>query len=143
MTNYTVNILDYSNQPYRTTLNLKVKHFRNYDGRIPSTTGGHTAIFELNHGLVFSSKCREDEQFCRRKGILTCIQKLLQSECFQRAIPKDGNWIVDWKFTGNGVDIWIDNPNHYPSPEWMKWGWLTPSSNAHRHFQLNGETSNG
>lgn len=109
MSDYTVNVHDYSNgDTYRFTLNLKVKHFREHEGRKVKTHGGYTAIFDSAHALVFSSKCRGDEQFSRRKGVLTCLQKMFQSGSFFGGTPKDDMFIADVKFKPNGVDVWID-----------------------------------
>ena len=105
MTDYIVTVNDSTG--YRFTLNLKVKHFRQYEGRNAKTNGGHTAIFDRDSGLVFSSKCRDDEQFSRRKGVLTCIQKMLQCQAFQCKTPKEGYWINDVKFNDNGCSIWL------------------------------------
>ena len=77
------------------TLKVKVKHFRQSDGgRGFSTTGGHTAIFDKETGMVFSARCRPDEPFSRRKGILACIQKLVLNKCYQekfKAFQKPGS----------------------------------------------------
>ena len=63
--------------------NVKVKHFRvSDDGRNLSPMGGHTAIFDKDTGMVFSARCRPDETFSRRKGILACIQKMVQNKCY-------------------------------------------------------------
>lgn len=106
MTNYKVNVND-TNNGYLFSLDLKVKHFRQYDGRTPKTCGGHSAIFEVNSGLVFSSKCRDDEQFSRRKGLLTSLQKLLLSKSFHRQNDKTRYYIQDVVFESNGCTIWI------------------------------------
>ena len=37
-------------------------------------------LFDFENGHVLVSKCRNDEQFSRRKGILTCLQKYLNNE---------------------------------------------------------------
>lgn len=105
MTNYKVTVNDIKG--YRFTLELKVKHFRQYEGRSAKTNGGHTAIFDQDSGLVFSSKCRDDEQFSRRKGVLTCLQKMLQCEAFQCGVPKEGYWITDVKFGDNQCQVTI------------------------------------
>lgn len=118
MTDYTVNVNGM--EGYRFTLKLKVKHFRQYDGRVARTNGGHTAIFDKDSGLVFSSKCRDDEQFSRRKGILTCIQKMLQCQAFQCGTSKINYWIIDAKFNDNGCEVFID-----VAPESIKFWWLS------------------
>lgn len=97
------------------TFNVKVKHFRQSDGaRGFSTTGGHTAIFDKETGMVFSSRCRPDETFSRRKGILACIQKMIQNKCYAAKIVskqmKDSATaaclqINEHSFTGSGVKV--------------------------------------
>lgn len=83
------------------TLPFKVKHFRQYNGNRVSSNGGHTAIFDVGDGRIFSSKCRNDEQFSRRKGILTCLQKALN------VATLEGKQLVinAHEFTENGVTI--------------------------------------
>ncbi len=121
MTNYRVNVNNELGE-YAFSLDLKVKHFRQYDGRQVKTCGGHTAIFDLNTGLVFSSKCRDDEQFSRRKGLLTTIQKLLYSKSFHPANDKSRYNIADVKFESNGCTIWLAHPDNMGNcPYW----WLT------------------
>jgi hypothetical protein len=122
MTNYIVAVND--SIGYKFHISLKVKHFRQYEGRVAKTTGGHTAIFDVDSGLVFSSKCRDDEQFSRRKGILTCLQKMLQSEAFHCGELKEEYWITDVKFTSDGCLIFV---NDLP-PENRYW-WLQKYGN--------------
>jgi hypothetical protein len=120
MTNYKVNV-NHADGSYAFSLDLKVKHFRQYDGRVPNTCGGHSAIFEVNSGLVFSSKCRDDEQFSRRKGLLTSLQKLLLSKSFHRNNDKLNYYIQDVVFESNGCTIWIGGLNENGGAFW----WLT------------------
>lgn len=108
MTNYRVNVLDL-NGAHRFSLDLKVKHFRQYQGRNVLPHGGHTCIFDMDSGLVFSSKCRGNEQFSRRYGVLTFLQKMLQCKAFHCAVPKDSYWIADATFTKNGCDVYISD----------------------------------
>jgi hypothetical protein len=124
MSNYNVIVHDYDKgaASYRFSLELKVKHFREHNGRQVKTHGGYTAIFSSAHDLVFSAKCRGDEQFSRRKGVLTAIQKMLLSTSFQKNTPKDNYYIADVKFLPNGCNIWIDRAeNINGGPFW----WLT------------------
>ena len=67
------------------SLDLKIKHSRQMtpNGRAPSQYGGQTVIFEQNTNTVFSSRCRMSEQFSRRKGLMTCLQKLLHQIPFR------------------------------------------------------------
>lgn len=58
----------------------KVRHFRQFNGKDVSTNGGYTCLFDLDDGRILVSKCRNDEQFSRRKGILTCLQKYLLAD---------------------------------------------------------------
>lgn len=108
MTNYNVTIFDYISDTPRYNLCTKVKHFRQYDGRTVKTHGGHSAVFDMTSGLVFSSKCRDDEQFSRRKGVLTCIQKLLLSKSFSNE-DKSKMFIADVRFLPNGCNVWISD----------------------------------
>lgn len=80
---------------------FKVKHFRQYNGNTVSPKGGHTAIFDIEDGKIYSSKCRNDEQFSRRKGILTCLQKALNTVVGNGYKAQ----IVSHKFHENGVII--------------------------------------
>jgi len=79
MTDFTVTFLD-SNNYHVAKKKYKVKHFRQYAGNAISANGGYTCLFDLENGHVLVSKCRNDEQFSRRKGILTCLQKYLNNE---------------------------------------------------------------
>lgn len=135
MTDYTVNVFDIEHDGIPpldawlkdkepaliTKYKFKVKHFRQWKGRQVDTYGGYTAIFHQDSGMVFSSKCRDDEQFSRRKGLLTCIQKAVSCPpFFGTDFLLDHNWISGWKFSENHVDVYICKL----SPEW-RWSWLT------------------
>jgi hypothetical protein len=100
MSNYKVTFhnLDQEVAPLETF--FKIKHFRRTAGREILPTGGHTAIFELGGDRVYSSKCRDDETFSRRKGILTCLQKMISH------ITKDAI-IYDAKFSNGGVSVYL------------------------------------
>jgi hypothetical protein len=123
MTDYTVNVFDDGAEPTLIMrFKFKVKHFRQWKGRQVDTYGGYTAIFHQETGMVFSSKCRDDEQFSRRKGLLTCIQKAVSCPPFFGAEdpPVDYNWITGWKFSENHVDVYLCKlDSNY------RWSWLT------------------
>lgn len=85
---------------------FKVKHFRQYEGRNVNPKGGHTVIFDLQYGEIYSSKCRGDEHFSRHKGVLTCLQKMLD------VVTLEDNAkfrIINHKFYPNGVEIHLLN----------------------------------
>jgi len=102
MSDYKVEMYHWDKKEYLTVAKCKVKHFRQYEGRNPSTCGGHTALFDLTLGHIHSSKCRSDEPFSRRKGVLTCIQKMFEAN-FKEYTPL----IVDYQFIPNGCKVWI------------------------------------
>ena len=110
MTNYRVNIfLDDEHNTLFETVDFKVKHFRLSDGRKISSYGGFTSLFALDKKLVFSSKCRGDEHFSKKKGILTCLQKMLKTKKTFLVIPSTGTDILSALFLDNHADIWIGN----------------------------------
>ena len=117
MTNYVVTVEPSNTLQSPWKIDLKVKHFRQYSGRKAMSGGGHSIIFNLNDGLVFSSKCHENDQFDKRKGILTCLQKMFNSPAY----PVNG-WIMDVVFEQNGCRIWLDQDLE---PEKQFW-WLRP-----------------
>lgn len=121
MTDYVVNVYDLDDRGpiFHATYKFKVKHFRQWKGRQMDTYGGYTAIFDQASGMVFSSKCREDEQFSRRKGLLTCVQKALVCPPFFGTTNTRYNWISDWSFKENSVDVYI---SHMEPKD--RWGWL-------------------
>jgi hypothetical protein len=122
MTDYTVNVFDDGAEPALITkYKFKVKHFRQWKGRQVDTYGGYTAIFHQDTGMVFSSKCRDDEQFSRRKGLLTCIQKAVSCPPFIGTdFLLEHNWITGWKFSENHVDVYLCKlDSNY------RWSWLT------------------
>jgi hypothetical protein len=93
---------------------IKIKHFRQYEGRNVSTHGGHTAIFDTQLGLVFSSKCRNDEQFSRQKGVLTCLQKMFDT----KVCPYPGKYIVDFTAGANGIRVDVSTSPHEKGANW-------------------------
>lgn len=124
MTDYTVNVFDSFSDGAEPALitkyKFKVKHFRQWKGRQVDTYGGYTAIFHQDTGMVFSSKCRDDEQFSRRKGLLTCIQKAVSCPPFFGANTVSHNWITGWKFSENHVDVYLCKLDQN-----YRWSWLT------------------
>lgn len=112
------------------TLPFKVKHFRQYNGNRVSSNGGHTAIFDVGDGRIFSSKCRNDEQFSRRKGILTCLQKALN------VAPLKGKQLViaDHEFTENGVTLFLVEST-VKAAKTMSHYWLSNSPKRNQNAQ--------
>ena len=92
------------------SLDLTIKHFRQMEmnGRVPSQYGGQTVIFEQNTNTVFSSRCRMTEQFSRKKGLLTCIQKLLHQVPFRGIERTYGNMdILSLDQHENGMTVYV------------------------------------
>ena len=79
-------------------MDLRIKHFRqqNPNGRGVSAHGGYTLIHNSVSGRFYSAKCRMDEQFSKRKGILVCIQKYLDSFNLE---------IDDYEFINGGIRV--------------------------------------
>jgi hypothetical protein len=111
MSNYTVKIDTFYPGLTPVTKEFKIKHFRRTEGREILPTGGHTAIFEIGGDKVFSAKCRDDETFSRRKGILTCLQKMV-SHAHKDVV------IYDAKFNNSGVTIFIDRIKNASDAYW-------------------------
>lgn len=105
---FKVNVYDFETNQLRYTLNLKIKHVRQRDGRSVNPCGGTTVIFEQNSCSVFTANCRHDEQFSRRKGLLTCVQKLLHSTPF-RNLPDNHNGtdIQSFHIVDRHMDVFI------------------------------------
>lgn len=77
MSTYHVVLRSYNDRKYLHSFDFKIKHHRNSKGKEISPLGGATYLFDLSNGLIYSAKCRNDETFSKKKGILTCLQKML------------------------------------------------------------------
>ncbi len=103
MSDYLIRVFSFENGKEIDVFPVKIKHFRQYTGRVPSTHGGHTAVFFMTDGLVYSSKCRNDEQFSRQKGVLTCLQKFfLSSNWFP-----ENKFITSWNPGANQMTVYL------------------------------------
>lgn len=102
------------------TLNLKVKHFRQFldNGKTYNPRGGSTIIFDQDSSAVFTARCRMTENFSRRKGLLTCIQKLLDSSPYRNVPNIKGN-IVGFESTMNNIKLVVDTTRTSESYFWL------------------------
>lgn len=117
-----VEVHDHKSNTYLYSLDLKIKHFRQYqdNGRTFSPTGGSTVIFEQRTCSVFTAKCRHDENFSRKKGLLTCIQKLLDTTPFRGLrSPVTGKDIVMWKFDNGRARVFVDSVDQVERMSWL------------------------
>lgn len=105
-----------------TTLNVKIKHFRNFEGRKLSPLGGITVLVDVDTGMMFHSKCRNDELFCRKVGTLNCLQKLLNCKKYKLLSFYNSN-IFDVNFGENRMTAWTikDIPGSYTFTEKFWW----------------------
>jgi len=118
-----VTILDYKSGDELFSLNLKVKHLRQFEqnGRKMKQHGGHTVIFDTVSSTMFSAKCRMNEQFSRRKGVLTCIQKMLDNLPFRglEANPNGKN-ILSFHSGPEGMEVYIGLDGDAEKHWWLK-----------------------
>lgn len=114
MTDFTVKFLNLDGKELLEK-KYKVKHFRQYNGSTLSPNGGHTCLFDLSTGHVLVSRCRSTEQYSRRKGVLTCIQKYLRGNNLE---PIEGAGILKAESFTDGIKLTVHN-----SPEPHYW-WL-------------------
>jgi len=89
-----------------TTRKVKVKHFREFKGKMPYPKGGYTALFDLSSGNIYVSKCRPDESFSKRKGVYTCIQKMIESG-LPFPEPKKVDFICDIITRPNAIELLV------------------------------------
>jgi hypothetical protein len=104
------------------SLDLKIKHSRQMipNGRAPSQYGGQTVIFEQNTNTVFSARCRMSEQFSRRKGLMTCLQKLLHQIPFRGLEATYGKMdILTFDLNPNGMTIYVGTATEENRNSWM------------------------
>jgi hypothetical protein len=90
---------------YLGTVSIKVKHFRQYNGNKMSPMGGHTAIFCVNSGMMFSSKCRSNENFCKKTGVKVCIEKMLACKGLPYPEEAKGKKIVRFSTGHNSIIV--------------------------------------
>ena len=103
-------------------LDIKIKHFRQFDrtGRTPKPDGGHTIIYDQLTSTAFSAKCRMDEQFSRRKGLLVCLQKFLNNLPFRAiALPDEGVDIVSVTRSPRGMTLFIGEAEDAKRNWWL------------------------
>lgn len=104
------------------SLDLKIKHSRQLsdNGREVKPNGGQTVVFEQNTNTVFSSRCRMNEQFSRRKGVLVCIQKLLHQVPFRGIEATYGKMdILSFDLNPNGMTIYVGTATEENRNSWL------------------------
>ena len=91
----------------------EIRHARNYNENKLSHFGGTTFMFNTDNNRVYIAKCHTQEKFCRRKGVLTCIQKYLgkTAEIIDFALEKDH--IKVWVNMNASANYWFLNPKRW------------------------------
>lgn len=103
---YVVNFCD-ANGEIKASKRFAIKHFRQYEGKEVSPLGGFTLLIDLDTARSYVAKCRPDESFSRRKGILTCLQKALNHGMLREITAECGQVIENAEFGKDGVDLYI------------------------------------
>lgn len=104
------------------SLDLKIKHSRQLsdNGRVLKPNGGQTTIFEQNTNTVFSSRCRMNEQFSRRKGLLVCVQKLLHQIPFRGLnTTYESMDILSFDRNANGMIVFVGTATEENRNSWL------------------------
>lgn len=84
-----------------------IKHFRQYDGKNVSPLGGFTLLIDLDTARSYVAKCRPDESFSRRKGILTCLQKALNHGMLREVTDAVGQVIEGAAFGKDFLNLYL------------------------------------
>lgn len=92
--------------------NFQIRHLRERersgDRVVNATHGGYTVMVCQDNSRIFISRCHENDQFNRRVGILTCLQKYVGDV-----------FIEDYKFKEDGIILYLDvDQKAYPT--WIK-----------------------
>lgn len=105
---------------------VRIRHIRNMDSNKKAQNhGGSTVmVWDIFDSAITIAYCNNKDQFSRKKGVLTCVQKLLNKMSRKGHInPNMFYCINDYKFKDGKVIVDVVTDEYPSNYAWTKKGY--------------------